>query len=111
MKVAHSDKSKMFEDMQASRSGVDSNDTPSTKAQLEAGNGLPALQHIGPDASQEGWTTFETPFTYMLAGKGPYVTSDFIQFPVSLPDDGMIDVVFQELVRVSPALLHFPDIN
>ena len=63
------------------------------------GSGLPPLQHIGPDASDDGWITFDKPFTYLFAGKGPYVSADFVQFPVSLPTDGLIDVVLQERVR------------
>lgn len=50
-----------------------------------------------PDA--DGWVTFNRPLSYVYAGKGPYVSKDFMQFPVSIPDDGLLDVVAQELVR------------
>ena len=59
---------------------------------------LPDLQHIGSDANQDDWITFDKPYTYFYAGKGPYVSADFVQFPVSLPTDGLIDVVLQERV-------------
>lgn len=46
----------------------------------------------------DGWITFDKPMSYVYAGKGPYVSKDFMQFPVSLPDDGLVDVVAQEIV-------------
>ncbi|TFY63746.1 hypothetical protein EVJ58_g3065 [Rhodofomes roseus] len=45
----------------------------------------------------DGWVTFTKPLSYVYAGKGPYVSKDLMQFPVSIPDDGLIDVVAQEL--------------
>lgn len=50
-----------------------------------------------PDA--DGWVTFNRPLSYVYAGKGPFVSKDLMQFPVSIPDDGLLDVVAQELVR------------
>ncbi|KAF9265425.1 hypothetical protein L218DRAFT_1019822 [Marasmius fiardii PR-910] len=41
----------------------------------------------------EGWTTFDKPAIYIYAGKGPYVGRDYMAFPASLPDDGLIDIV------------------
>ncbi len=61
---------------------------------------LPPLRFSGNGSSSEGWITFDKPVTYLYAGKGPYVGLDLMQFPVSLPDDGLIDVVVQE--RASP---------
>ncbi|KAL0570248.1 sphinganine kinase lcb4 [Marasmius crinis-equi] len=40
----------------------------------------------------EGWTTFDKSVLYVYAGKGPYVGRDYMVFPVSLPDDGLIDI-------------------
>ncbi|KAF9075253.1 ATP-NAD kinase-like domain-containing protein [Rhodocollybia butyracea] len=54
---------------------------------------LPERQYSFDDT--EGWTTFQEPLLYLYAGKGPYVARDFMAFPVSLPDDGLIDVVAQ----------------
>ncbi|EPT06186.1 hypothetical protein FOMPIDRAFT_1057145 [Fomitopsis schrenkii] len=48
-----------------------------------------------PDA--DGWVTFNRPLSYVYAGKGPFVSKDLMQFPVSIPDDGLLDVVAQEL--------------
>lgn len=47
--------------------------------------------------SGDGWTTFDKRLSYVYAGKGPYVSRDLMQFPVSIPDDGLIDVVAQEI--------------
>ncbi|KAH9952236.1 ATP-NAD kinase-like domain-containing protein [Amylocystis lapponica] len=114
IKVAESDKDKMVQTMQTSRSGgrtrhdarsqldsVDKSasdtdvapDTPSSSHGPPSA--LPELQHSAPDA--EGWITFEKPLSYVYGGKGPYVSRELMQFPVSLPDDGLIDVVAQEL--------------
>ncbi len=65
--------------------------------------GVPELKHIGPDADKDGWITFDKSVNYFYAGKGPYVSVDFMQFPVSHPDDGFIDVVISE--RVSACTL------
>ncbi|KDQ60793.1 hypothetical protein JAAARDRAFT_31774 [Jaapia argillacea MUCL 33604] len=55
---------------------------------------LPPLKHSDLD---EDWISLDTPLLYIYAGQGPYVGRDLMQFPVSLPDDGLIDVVAQEL--------------
>ncbi|KAF9533023.1 ATP-NAD kinase-like domain-containing protein [Crepidotus variabilis] len=52
--------------------------------------GLPPLQYLKED--EDGWVTFDEPILYVYAGKGPYVGRDFMAFPVSLPDDGLIDI-------------------
>jgi len=49
------------------------------------------LEHFHAD--EEGWTIFDEPILYVYAGKGPYVGRDFMAFPVSLPDDGLIDLM------------------
>ncbi|KAL6300521.1 ATP-NAD kinase-like domain-containing protein [Sparassis latifolia] len=64
---------------------------------------LPELQHT--DADADGWIAFDKPLVYMYAGKGPYVSRDLMQFPVSLPDDGLIDIVIQEMTS-RRVLLH-----
>ncbi|KZP11950.1 hypothetical protein FIBSPDRAFT_870708 [Athelia psychrophila] len=54
-----------------------------------------------PDLAQpvnqmDGWLTFDKPAMYLYAGKGPFVSRDLMQFPVSVPDDGYVDIVVQE---------------
>ena len=51
---------------------------------------LPALRHLPDD--DEGWMTFEDPILFVYAGQGPYVGRDYMAFPVSEPDDGLIDI-------------------
>ena len=101
IKVATADKQKMFEDMQSSRAHAKETHGSASPAAAEelTSTALPELKHIGPDASKDDWITFDKPFTYLYAGKGPYVSADFVQFPVSPPTDGFIDIVLQERVR------------
>ncbi|KAF8964016.1 ATP-NAD kinase-like domain-containing protein [Flammula alnicola] len=93
-KVAENDKHKMAEDVHA-RKQESSNPTPPspplTVADESTCHSLPPLRYSQDD--EEGWTTFDDPILYVYAGKGPYVARDFMAFPVSLPDDGLIDVV------------------
>jgi len=78
--------------MNAQDSGVSlADDDPLDDAAL----GLPPLQYSPTDA--EGWTTIEIPLNSVYAGKGPFVSADLMHFPVSLPDDGLIDVTMFEL--------------
>ena len=96
IKVAHNDKHKMLQDMK------DAVKTPCDDSSPDAPpepTGLPPLKHIGPGASRDGWITFDKEFLYICAGKGPYISPDVKQFPVSLPTDGLIDISVQERVR------------
>ena len=58
---------------------------------------LPELLHF-EQPQGDGWIEFEKPILFLYAGKGPFVSRDLMQFPVSHPDDGYIDVVVQEKV-------------
>lgn len=85
---------------------------------------LPPLRYVD---DHEGWSTFEGPILYFYAGKGPYVSRyklfqllqlfspllpdcillflrELMQFPVSVPNDGMVDLVIQGKVRTYPFL-------
>ncbi|KAI0374974.1 hypothetical protein BV20DRAFT_405217 [Pilatotrama ljubarskyi] len=119
IKVAHSDKRKMVQDMHAARAQAQAahaaqsdsasnaqkanGDAPAAAAAptLDASDGgLPPLQYSEMD--EDGWVTFDRPLAYLFAGKGPYVSRDLLQFPVSLPTDGLIDVALLErTTRVS----------
>ncbi|KAI0331144.1 hypothetical protein GY45DRAFT_1434203 [Cubamyces sp. BRFM 1775] len=124
IKVVDSDKRKMVRDMQAARAqaqaahaALDTPDdaSPSTnpaktqaqQQQQETGNGeqpgtgtestgLPELKYADADVDEDGWVTFDRPLMYLFAGKGPFVGPDVVQFPVSLPTDGLIDVTLQD---------------
>ncbi|KAH9901010.1 ATP-NAD kinase-like domain-containing protein [Cubamyces lactineus] len=126
IKVADSDKRKMVRDMQAARAqaqaahtALDAPDAsppaeppkapppqPEQGGQAsEATNGeqhqpkpagLPELKYANADMDEDGWVTFDRPLMYLFAGKGPFVGPDVVQFPVSLPTDGLIDVTLQD---------------
>ena len=86
--------------MLATRSSSTEPSTPLTaNADGQSTASLPPLVHkYEPNA--EGWVEFDKPVLYLYGGKGPLVARDLLQFPMSLPDDGYIDVVIQERVRV-----------
>ena len=63
---------------------------------------LPTLRfRDGPRDASDGWVVFDKPILYLYAGKGPFVSRDLMQWPVSHADDGCIDVVVEEVVRSS----------
>ncbi|KAI0928500.1 hypothetical protein AcW1_005729 [Taiwanofungus camphoratus] len=102
LKNPESDKRKMVETLKAYHSKAKTQQQQIThKASNLTDNDstmvspLPELKHSAADG--EGWITFDKPILYIYAGKGPYVSRDFMQFPVSMPDDGLIDVVVHEV--------------
>ncbi|KAF9564611.1 hypothetical protein CPC08DRAFT_734307 [Agrocybe pediades] len=92
-KVATNDKHKMAQTYHSIQSEkVASPTTPSSAGFGDfLGRSLPPLKYLPDD--DDGWTTFTEPTLYVYAGKGPYVSRDFMAFPVSLPDDGLIDIM------------------
>ncbi|KAG6334830.1 hypothetical protein ID866_4252 [Astraeus odoratus] len=57
----------------------------------------PSENTDGVDGSpEETWIKYDKPCLWMFAGKGPYVSRSLMQFPVSCPDDGLIDITVQE---------------
>ncbi|KAL4253166.1 Lipid Phosphate Formation and Regulation [Abortiporus biennis] len=113
IKVAESDKSAMLRALDSARqqfsvsSSVDTSTlvtAPEGNAKSKPQNGdssetLPDLKYRTVNPTEEdGWITFDQPVSYLYAGKGPYVGKDLMQFPVSLPNDGYIDVVVQEQI-------------
>ncbi|KZT26357.1 hypothetical protein NEOLEDRAFT_1091226 [Neolentinus lepideus HHB14362 ss-1] len=95
IKVVESDKTKLIEKWKEARAAPLSLSTGSTE---ETSGALPPL-NFDPQSKpdDDGWITFDKPLLYVYAGQGPYVGRDLMQFPISLPDDGLIDVVAQEL--------------
>ncbi|KAI0647126.1 ATP-NAD kinase-like domain-containing protein [Trametes meyenii] len=103
VKLVNTDKHQMLQDMHAARAQTETTynalSTSTLNAPQEAGaesesTALPPLKYS--EADSEGWVTFDRPLDYLYAGKGPYVSADVLQFPVSLPTDGLIDVALQE---------------
>ncbi|KAF8350667.1 ATP-NAD kinase-like domain-containing protein [Amanita rubescens] len=99
-KAAETDKFKMLEALQARR--AQDQQPATTEARMEGG--LPPLQYSTED---EDWTTLDEPLLYVYAGKGPYVGRDYMAFPVSLPDDGLIDIVAMPVISRSHMLRAF----
>lgn len=118
IKVAQSDKTQMVNDLRSAeeaaaqrrQAAAQTPPDPVVHGEAEAANGsapqeasassLPPLVHkYEPGAP--GWIEFDKPVLYMYAGKGPLVARDLLQFPMSLPDDGYVDVVIQERVSAS----------
>lgn len=124
MKLVESDKRKMVQDLNAYRTNVKTQyaqhsplsptaqvQTPWTAttgyASTIGGTTVNSTTPLEPkrassvsEPDADGWVTFNRPLSYIYAGKGPYVSKDLMQFPVSIPDDGLLDVVAQELVRL-----------
>ncbi|GJE90809.1 hypothetical protein PsYK624_069530 [Phanerochaete sordida] len=104
IKVAQSDKDQMVRDLRAGEAAAavrmqSAKDTDggvvSGDAEQPSG-GLPPLKNPFGEYGGDGWITFEKPVLYLFAGKGPLVARDLMQFPMSLPDDGYVDLVIQE---------------
>nr|VWO98681.1 Efflux pump FUB11 (Fusaric acid biosynthesis protein 11) [Ganoderma boninense] len=99
IKVAETDKDKMMQNREALRAqaqAIHGSPISTESSSTLPETGVPELKHIGPDADKDGWITFDKSFNYFYAGKGPFVSVDLMQFPVSHPDDGFIDVVIAE---------------
>ncbi|OCH94969.1 hypothetical protein OBBRIDRAFT_788712 [Obba rivulosa] len=108
MKVVESDKVRMVEQLHAARSEnlptsiANAGERETSDLAAEQSNGesplssaLPELKYSNADTKD--WVTFDKPILYVYAGKGPFVSRDLMQFPVSLPNDGLIDIVVQEV--------------
>ena len=111
MKIAESDKEKMVHDMHAAQKEAGARYQATLQKNIKnAGAGaadtdaiddnaiaLPPPKFFSPD--EEGWTTIDMPVLSMYAGKGPYISRIVMNFPVSLPDDGCVDIALSQLVR------------
>ncbi|KAF9483786.1 hypothetical protein BDN70DRAFT_873404 [Pholiota conissans] len=94
-KVAEKDKLKMAVEVSLRKNTLGLHSPTSASTQAGFSDTLPPLKYVKRDEQEdeEGWTTFTDPILYVYAGKGPYVGRDYMAFPVSLPDDGLIDLV------------------
>ncbi|KIK57780.1 hypothetical protein GYMLUDRAFT_246764 [Collybiopsis luxurians FD-317 M1] len=98
-KAAEKDKKKMFDTLKSRQKIGSQNSQPPTASMEEESLALPESK-ISLDDTEE-WTIFPEPLLFLYAGKGPYVGRDFMAFPVSLPDDGLIDIVAQSTTNTS----------
>jgi len=92
MKVVEQDKSKMLEAWKLQRSSKSNGLV--AESNIKESTFIPPLNQ--PIDEKDGWITFDKPSLYIYAGKGPYVGRDLMQFPMSLPEDGVVDIVIQE---------------
>ncbi|KAL0071372.1 sphinganine kinase lcb4 [Marasmius tenuissimus] len=88
-KAAELDKKKMAETLRGRHKPPESGISSLPAAEPLA----TTLQPKYSTTETDGWTTFDKPVVYTYAGKGPYVGRDYMAFPASLPDDGLIDIV------------------
>ncbi|OAX44699.1 hypothetical protein K503DRAFT_706004 [Rhizopogon vinicolor AM-OR11-026] len=93
LKVVDQDKSHMMDALYARRAGSLPNPSISPSPPLSDGKKIDS-----PGSSHEEWTRFEKPILWMFAGQGPFVGRSLMQFPVSVADDGLIDIAIQETV-------------
>ncbi|KAI0054119.1 hypothetical protein FA95DRAFT_1530115 [Auriscalpium vulgare] len=98
VKPIETDKMKMIESLRVSREGSLEQrfEASGSRKMPEDGAPLPPLRYASDDT--DGWITFEDSILFIYAGKGPYVSRDLMQFPVSLPNDGAFDLVIQHAV-------------
>ncbi|KAJ6547589.1 ATP-NAD kinase-like domain-containing protein [Mycena capillaripes] len=94
-KAVEMDKDKMYDTLQKRRVQALANDSTATPDRATDETALPPLKYSAAD--DDGWTILDEPLLYLFAGKGPYVGRDLMAFPVSLPDDGLIDIVAQKV--------------
>jgi len=90
LKVVEQDKSHMMDALYARRAGsLPGPSIPSSSLGDDK-------KVDSPGSSHEEWIRFEKPILWMFAGQGPFVSRTLMQFPVSLADDGLIDIAIQE---------------
>lgn len=90
-KIGAADKVAMVEALRKHENSAPDDEHP--RAEVDSlSTGLPPLQYVD---DYDGWTTFEGPVLFFYAGKAPYMSRELMQFPVSIPSDGMVDLVIQ----------------
>ncbi|KAG1891068.1 ATP-NAD kinase-like domain-containing protein [Suillus subluteus] len=99
MKVVDQDKSRMLDALHARRAG-ESPSPSSPPSSLLSDDKKPD----SASSSHDEWTRFKRPILWMYAGQGPFVSRALMQFPVSLADDGLIDISIQEITSRSALL-------
>ncbi|TIA72573.1 hypothetical protein E3P92_02181 [Wallemia ichthyophaga] len=87
IKVEHDDKNQMVNWVRERHL-----DTPVPVPQY-TGSELPKVQY--PNGPEFDWEKVSDDISYLYAGQVPWVSRDLKQFPVSMPNDGFIDVAVQ----------------
>ncbi|KAI6045780.1 ATP-NAD kinase-like domain-containing protein [Pisolithus marmoratus] len=91
IKLAEQDKVKMANAVRARRASA-SSEISAMSMSPSSGN-----PH-DPGSPGDIWIKYDKPCLWVYAGKGPYVSRSLMQFPVSQPDDGVIDITIQEII-------------
>ncbi|KAI6128270.1 ATP-NAD kinase-like domain-containing protein [Pisolithus croceorrhizus] len=91
IKLAEQDKVKMANAVRARRADAPS-DIPTMPTSSSSEN------IYDPGSPGDTWIKYDKPCLWVYAGKGPYVSRSLMQFPVSQPDDGLIDMAIQEII-------------
>jgi len=103
VKVADRDKHNMLKQYMSVRNS-DSATTEAPPTEAAETSTLPPLKYSAED--KDGWVDIDTPILFLNAGKAPFASRDLMQWPLSLPDDGLIDLVLQELIPRSQLLVN-----
>ncbi|KAH6918534.1 ATP-NAD kinase-like domain-containing protein [Coprinopsis sp. MPI-PUGE-AT-0042] len=98
IKVAEKDKHKMAQAAHERNQGS----SPLVDDGKDA-HSLPSLKYL-PDDETDDWVTIDEPMLFAYAGQGPYVSRDYMAFPVSVPDDGLIDISVMPITTRKDAL-------
>lgn len=93
IKVVDQDKSRMMDTLHARRAGESPNPSCFPSSLLSDDK-----KPDSASSSHEEWIRFERPILWMYAGQGPFVSRALMQFPVSIADDGLIDISIQEII-------------
>ncbi|KAF8905782.1 ATP-NAD kinase-like domain-containing protein [Gymnopilus junonius] len=86
-KLAENDKDKMAATVHLNRTHGASS---SAEVEEHVYETLPPLKHLESDGDE--WTTLDDSVLYVYAGQGPFVNRDWMAFPVSSPNDGLVDI-------------------
>ncbi|KZO95738.1 hypothetical protein CALVIDRAFT_499519 [Calocera viscosa TUFC12733] len=101
LKVAESDKQKMADvfRMHAGAKGGEAGNGDAVGPTVAADGALDGDEELPPlkyrDTDNEGWVEFPEKIIYLYGGMMPYVSRDFMQFPVAEMNDGYLDLCLQ----------------
>ncbi|KAI9509619.1 ATP-NAD kinase-like domain-containing protein [Russula earlei] len=102
IKTGMSQKGAMVDALQEYNNSAPHYDVP--RVEEESTTDLPPLKYVD---EHDGWTSLDGPILFMYAGKGPLVSPELMQFPVAVPNDGMVDLVIQGRLSRSEMLKGF----
>jgi len=107
LKVSERDKLKLHENYQSAWHKRD-DDGKTCWDDLDPSEKLPPLKHSETDT--EGWEDVNLPTLYFYGGLMPYVGRDLLQWPLAIPNEGLIDIAIQETDSMS-RLISFMNVS